>query len=176
MAEPCLGRPAMRLPPCCALRRVTALTSMKHARVPRPGLQHSLVRVRPHDQYHYTSLGRTVLITRRDGFFDGEPRCGLFVDKTRVLSRWRWLIARHQPQEIATSNVEQHSWLGYYIVGARGEPQRSRRGDPARQTVEMRISRSVGDGMHEDVDLTNYSTIRVDFVLTLEIGADFADE
>lgn len=136
----------------------------------------SLVKVQPDDQHHYTSLGRTVLITRRDGFFDGEDRCGLFVDKARVLSRWRWLIQRQQPQDVATSNVEQHSWLGYYIVGAHGEPRRSRRGDPARRTVELRLSRSVGAGMHEDVDLTNYSTIRIDLELTLDLGADFADE
>ena len=139
-------------------------------------MMRSLVHVRPHDRYQYTSLGRTVLITRRDGFFDGEDTCGLFVDKARVLSRWRWLIERQQPQEVATSNVEQHSWLGYYIVGVHGEMQRSRRGDPAQRTVELRLSRSVGAGMHEDVDLTNYSTIRVDLELTLDLGADFADE
>jgi glycogen debranching enzyme len=139
-------------------------------------MERTLVQLRPHDQYHYASLGRTALIVRRDGFFDGEEQCGLFVDKTRMLSRWRWLINRRQPQEVATSNVEQHSWLGYFIVGAHGQPQRSRSGDPAERTIELRLSRSIAGGMHEDVDVTNYSTIHVDMDLTLELAGDFADE
>jgi hypothetical protein len=41
-------------------------------------------------------------------------------------------------------------------------------------TVELRVSRYVGGGVHEDVDVTNYSGWPVSLRLTLEVDADFA--
>lgn len=134
----------------------------------------TLVHLRPHDRLHYASLGETALVARRDGFFDGEEQCGLWFEKTRLLSRWRWLIEGREPQEVATSNVEQHSWLGFYVADTEGRPRQSRGGDPAQQTIELRLSRSVGGGMHEDVDVTNWSQKRVSLTLTLQVAADFA--
>src|SRR5581483_4628874 len=44
------------------------------------------------------------------------------------------------------------------------------------KSLELRLSRSVGYGIHEDVDFTNFTQQPVDFVVTLELDADFADQ
>src|SRR3712207_389383 len=78
-----------------------------------------LVRLRPRDETRYVSQGRTVLATGRDGFVAGGEH-GLFAYQTRLLSRYRCLIDGEAPHPAALSNVEQHSWLGYYLALAPG--------------------------------------------------------
>jgi len=135
-----------------------------------------LVRLRPRDDTLYVSQNHTVLATGRDGFVNQLSEHGLFVYETRVLSRYFYLIEGQRPQPVALSNVQQHSWLGYYIVLPPGNQGREGdEGNPAQHTVELRLSRFIGDGMHEDIDLTNFTQEKVAFTLELNIDADFAD-
>lgn len=142
-------------------------------------LERYLVRLRPRSDMLYVSQNRTVLATGRDGFIcRGEE--GLFVHQTRLLSRFRYLIDQAPPHPVALSNVEQHTWLGYYMVLPRGVSEERDLGSGhlqviSEQTLELRLSRFVGDGMHEDVDLTNFTQQPAAFTLTLEVDADFAD-
>jgi hypothetical protein len=76
----------------------------------------NLVQLRPRSDTVVVSQGRTVLSTGRDGFIGDGAERGLFVYQTRLLSRYRYLIDGQPPQPNACSNVEQHSWLGYYIA------------------------------------------------------------
>jgi glycogen debranching enzyme len=145
------------------------------AKLPAP-----LVHLRARPDTLYVSQSRVVLATRTDGFFDGEPEKGLFVHQTRMLSRHRFTIDGVPPIPTALSNVGQHSWLGFYIVLAPGAEKAvdlgSGRIDQAtQQTLELRLSRYVGGGLHEDVDLTNFTQRSISFRLALEIDADFAD-
>jgi glycogen debranching enzyme len=142
---------------------------------------HSLVRLGPRDDIIYVSQNRTVLATERDGTINGGPERGLFFHQTRLLSRYQYFIDGKPPMPLALSNVEQHSWLGYYIALS---PNAGEQGDweilgPAgklgQRPIELRVSRFVGDGMHEDVVLTNFTPERVEFDFTLAIDADFAD-
>ena len=80
----------------------------------------ALIRLRPRHDLIYVSQNQTVLATDLDGFVRPGPDRGLFFHQTRLLSRYRYLINDKPPQPIALSNVEQHSWLGYYIVPAPG--------------------------------------------------------
>jgi hypothetical protein len=68
------------------------------------------------------SQGRTVFETDGDGWIPEGTAYGLYVHQTRVLSLYRWSIDGEPPQTNALSNVEQHSWLGYYVhpSGRRG--------------------------------------------------------
>jgi len=141
-----------------------------------------LSRLRPRSDTLHVSRGRTVLATGLDGFVaPGSPH-GLFVHQTRLLSRHRLLIDGEPPTPVALSGVEQHSWLGYYIalppgIGAITADQGSGQVSPAsQQTLEVRLSRHVGEGLHEDVDLTNFSLEATSFALSIEIEADFADQ
>ncbi len=93
-----------------------------------------------------------------------------------TLSKYGYLIAGKQPQLSCASKVHQHSWLGYYIVSP---PEKEKIGgdesDPAQQTIELRLSRSIAQALHEDVDLINYTQQATSVRLELEIDADFAD-
>ncbi|HYE15406.1 MAG TPA: glycogen debranching N-terminal domain-containing protein, partial [Pyrinomonadaceae bacterium] len=142
--------------------------------------QDYLVRLRPRDDTLYVSQSRTVLATDRDGFISGGADHGLLVHQTRLLSRYRYLINGRQWRPVALSNVEQHTWLGYYIALPPGVEEERDPGSGqmeviSQQTLELRLSRYVGDALHEDVDITNFTQQPVAFTLTLEADADFAD-
>lgn len=102
--------------------------------------------------------------------------------ETRMLSCYRYLINGESPTPVALSNAQQYSWLGYYVIKTPGvkvtQPDTgSGLVDPASEnTIELRLSRYAGGGMHEDVDLTNYSLQSSSFTLEIEVGADFADQ
>jgi glycogen debranching enzyme len=140
-----------------------------------------LVRLRPRAETLHLSQSRTVWASERDGMLRDGHEHGLFVYETRLLSRYLYTINGEQPTAVALSNVEQHSWLGYYIMLPPGvdpgeEDQGSGMMQPsARETLELRLSRYVGEGVHEDVDLTNFSRQPTSFRLELEVDADFAD-
>lgn len=140
-----------------------------------------LVRLRPRPDYLQLSQSRTVMVMARDGFVHRDTREGLFVHQTRLLSLWEYRINGALPFPIALSNVEQHNWLGYYVVNAPGVPAGPTdegsgvMEDVSEKTLELRISRAAGEGLHEDVDLTNYTLQSVQFDLQLAFDADFAD-
>ena len=135
-----------------------------------------LVRLRPRNSTVYASQGRTVLATSPDGFVFKHNEHGLWVYQTRMLSRYRWLVNGKPPLMSANSNIQQHSWLGYYIASP---PNIKDTGldecDPAQQSIELRLSRQIDSGLHEDVELTNFTPIATSFRVDLEIDSDFAD-
>ncbi|HEY1283859.1 MAG TPA: glycogen debranching N-terminal domain-containing protein [Steroidobacteraceae bacterium] len=139
-----------------------------------------LVRLRPSPQTLFVSEGRSVLATRTDGLLDAGAEQGLFVHETRVLSRYQYRINGRAPQAVALSNIEQHSWLGYYIAPAPGIAAAAaslvQPAQAAQHAIELRVSRFVGDGMHEDLDVTNFTQREVALRFTLDIDADFADQ
>src|SRR5579864_1870943 len=129
-----------------------------------------LVRLRPRPEQTQVSRSRTVLVMDRHGLVCGGPREGLFVHQARLLSRWEYRVNGVEPMPVALSNVQQHSWLGYYIRQAPGVPagphDEGSGGMVAmsEETLEIKVSRFVGEGLHEDIDLTNYTlqTITLD--------------
>lgn len=139
-----------------------------------------LVRLRARPDTLYLSRGRTVLATGRDGFISDGSAHGLFVHETRLLSRHTVRVDRLVPLANALSNVEQHSWLGYYLLPVPGLRLEHDRGSgqvqqASQHSLEIRISRVVGEGLHEDVDITNFSQQPTRFALDIEVSADFAD-
>ncbi|MBA2662428.1 MAG: amylo-alpha-1,6-glucosidase [Bradymonadaceae bacterium] len=141
----------------------------------------SFIRLRPRSNQIFISQGRIVMATDADGQIDPDGEQGLFVHETRMLSRHRVLIDGARAMPVALSKVEEHAWLGYYIVRAPGSQQSAvdmgsgLMDDVSEQTLELRISRFVGSNVHEDLDLTNYSSKPVRFELGVELDADFAD-
>src|SRR5579872_5315043 len=116
----------------------------------------SLVQIRPHPETEYISQGRAVLAVDHKGQIEGHPRHGWFVHETRLLSRYRYVINGESPLAIACSNVEQHSWLGYFAFSPPGAPWTIDTGSGSmepvsEETVEMRVSRTLGFGLHEDL-------------------------
>ncbi len=144
------------------------------------GFRSHLVRLRPRPDVLYTGQSRTIMATALDGQITGTLDTGLFAYETRVLSRYCYLIEGKPPIPVALSNYEQHNWLGYYIEVPRGAPQMVDAGSghmeqASEQTLELRVSRQVGPGVHEDLDFTNFSQVDTRFRFALEVDADFAD-
>ncbi len=140
-----------------------------------------LARIAPRPATVYCSQGRAVLATGLDGFIGGHPEHGLFVGETRLLSRYRYLLQGEPPLAIALSNVEQHSWLGYYGSAPPGFRGRKDTGsgqmEPvSEETIEVKVSRLVGLGVHEDIDITDFTNRRHRFLFEVELDCDFADQ
>ena len=146
------------------------------------GQQHQwLAKIDPRPRTIYCSQGRAVLATDLNGLILGAPHHGLFVRETRMLSRYRYLLNDTIPQPIAVSNVEQHSWLGYYIAVPPGLAWKKDTGSGQMQpvseeTIEIKVSRLVGLGVHEDIDIKDFTQKHSRFVFEVELDADFADQ
>jgi hypothetical protein len=139
----------------------------------------SLVRLRVRPGATYVSSGRTVLATDEDGAVLPRLDRGLFIDETRLVSRYRHLVDGVPPRLVSASNVAQRSWLGYFIAPAPGgeaEKERDHISDGAQEALELRLSRYAGNGLHEDIDLTNFARWPVRVRLAIEVESDFADQ
>lgn len=144
-------------------------------------LHRSLAKIGPRPRTIYCSQGRVVLATDLDGLIGDFPRHGLFVGETRLLSRYRYFVDGKRPETVAVSNVEQHSWLGYYISPAPGANWKQDTGsgemeEASEETIELKVSRTVGLGVHEDLDFTNFTQRSVQFTFEIELDSDFADQ
>jgi len=121
------------------------------------------------------------MATGRDGCIAPGSSHGLFVHETRLISTLRYWIDGVAPSPNVLSNVDADSFLGYYIIAAPGvdlgEPDHGSGMMPpeSRQPLEMRISRFTGDGLHEDVDFTNYARGTTRFTFEIEIETDCSD-
>src|SRR6185312_10425948 len=135
-----------------------------------------LARLRPRNSTVYASQGRSVMATSPDGFIFKHPEHGLWVYQSRMLSRYRWLVNGKPPLMAGNSNLQQHSWLAYYIASpANAKDTGLDESDPAQQTIELCLSRQISPGLHEDVDVTNFSRFSTSIRLELEVESDFAD-
>lgn len=149
---------------------------------PTPVAAPALIRVRPRPLTTHISRGRSVIATTHDGRIDGAPDRGLFVHETRLLSRWEYFIDDRDPSPNAFSEVRQNHWVGYFVTAAPGvkpPPRDEGSGQvPAasQSTLELQVTRLIDDGLHEDLDLTNYTTETASFVFAIALDADFADQ
>lgn len=135
----------------------------------------SRIRLRPRHDVIHVSRGRTVLAMDLEGrIAPDSSRQGLFVYQTRMLSRYCWRIEGKPPKLSAQSPVEQHSWLAYYY-DAPPNCKETPAGEcnPLQQTIEFKVSRVVGEGMHEDVEVWNHTQVATSISVSLEVEADF---
>lgn len=140
-----------------------------------------LVRLRPRPGSVHISRSRSVLTTDHSGLIANGAGHGFFVHETRLLSHWSYSIEGGDLWPNASSAVKQNQWAGYFIStppGVTALPRDDGSGqvpDESRQTLELRVMRVVDGGLHEDLDLTNYSTESTSFVLKVALDMDFAD-
>ena len=140
-----------------------------------------LVRLRPRPKTLHISQGRSVFECDRDGLIPPDSAYGFFVHQTRLLSRYEYLINDAPPQPIVASNVREHSFLGYYVTFPPDREQGEKdlgsgeMEEVSEHTVELRVSRYVGGGLHEDLDLTNFTQQETRFTFSILIAADFID-
>ncbi|HEX3104439.1 MAG TPA: glycogen debranching N-terminal domain-containing protein [Terriglobales bacterium] len=120
------------------------------------------------------SSGRTAFISGPTGQVTRDPRHGLFVYQTRLLGKYHWVMNGKEPEFSCGSNIEQHSWMAYYIQAPTNWKETpANEASPLQETIELRLKRFVGEGMHEDVLLTNHTQIKTEVQLELQFQPEF---
>ncbi|MBI4447069.1 MAG: amylo-alpha-1,6-glucosidase [Acidobacteria bacterium] len=141
-----------------------------------------LARIHPHREKFHVSQGRSVFQFGGDGLISAGSNDGLFVSKTRMISLYRYFVDAKPPRPNVMANVNQHSWLGYFIwlpPGIQSGPHDPGSGqieEISQQTLELKVARYVDEVVHEDLDFTNYSQSPTRFRFQIELDADFADQ
>ncbi|MFL5577808.1 MAG: glycogen debranching N-terminal domain-containing protein [Gemmatimonadaceae bacterium] len=115
--------------------------------------------------------GSTFMVTDLSGEIAAESEQGVFVSDTRFVSyyaisangeSWTRLCSS------ATSYFASRIHLTNPVVPTED-------GAIPAGTLGLVITRAVGDGVHEDVDVTNYNPVPVRFNLEIALRSDFAD-
>jgi glycogen debranching enzyme len=127
------------------------------------------VQVGPHQvAIHH---GQTVLVSEPDGQINWPSEKGLYFFDTRLISSWT-IYANGEPWELLNGGAITHYASRTYLTNRR-VPTIS--GIIPPRTLGLVVSRLIGDGMHEDIEITNNSMQRVHFQLEISLRCDFAD-
>jgi glycogen debranching enzyme len=115
--------------------------------------------------------GYTVLATDRDGHIHDGTSDGLYYLDTRLISSWS-IFGNGCPWTLLSGGATAPSVGRLHLINTE---MRSERSNIPHNTLGLVLGRRVDGGMHEDIEITNYSTKRVTFELTLMVKGDFAD-
>jgi glycogen debranching enzyme len=115
--------------------------------------------------------GQTVLITDLDAQIGWPSERGLFFLDTRVLSAWR-IYANGEPWDLLTGGATAYYTSAVYLTN---RAIRTEDGTIPPRTLGLTVSRSIGGGMHEDIDISNNGMQPVRFQLEIALRSDFAD-
>ena len=115
--------------------------------------------------------GQTVLVSEQDGQIHWPSEKGLYFFDTRVVSSWR-IYANGEPWELLNGGA-----ISYYAcrIFLTNRSVLTEDGTISPRTLGLTISRSIGGGMHEDLDITNNCMKPVRFQLEIALRCDFAD-
>ena len=136
----------------------------------------NFILLRPRRESTYLGFDYGTFVTGRDGFVYPERNDGLFMHRTRMLSRYRYLADGKQFEPVTQSLLNHRRWFGYYIQGA---PRIDGVQDTNStiETLELTVAREFNaDGLCEQLELTNYSQNVCKFEFGIEVEADFSDQ
>src|ERR1700733_11121286 len=98
------------------------------------------------------SQGRTFMVTDLGGEIAAESDEGLFARDTRFLSYYA-IFANGEPWTRLSSSAISYYARRVYLTNA---PFSTEDGDAPSGKLGLLISRAVGEGVHEDLDVTNH--------------------
>jgi len=115
--------------------------------------------------------GQTVLISEEDGQINWPSDKGLYFFDTRIVSSWR-IYANGEPWELLNGGATSYYASRIYLTD---RSFLTEDGPLPPRTLGLTLSRSIGGGMHEDLDVINHGMKPVTFQLEIAVRCDFAD-
>jgi glycogen debranching enzyme len=115
--------------------------------------------------------GSTFMVTQEDGQITNDGELGVFADDTRFVSYYA-IFADGRSWTRLNSSTTAYYAARIYLTNPTIETEA---GTIAPGTLGFVITRIAGDGIHEDLDITNYGLKQVRFNLEIAIRSDFAD-
>ncbi len=117
------------------------------------------------------NAGQIVMITGTDGQIAFASERGLYYRDTRLLSFYA-LYANGAPWSLVSSGAITHYAARVVLIN---QAFASEVGDVPASTLDLLLTRSVDEGLREDLEVTNYGPSTVSFDLEIAIRCDFAD-
>jgi glycogen debranching enzyme len=115
--------------------------------------------------------GYGVLITDQDGQIPWPTDKGFYHSDTRVISSWQ-IFANGESWDLLNSGNIAHYASRVFLTN---RAIKTEIGAVAGGTLGLGIGRSIGGGVHEDLDLVNHGMAKVQFNLEIAVRSDFAD-
>lgn len=103
--------------------------------------------------------GQTVLISEEDGQINWPSEKGLYFFDTRIVSSWR-IYANGEPWELLNGGATSYYASRIYLTN---RSFLTEEGPVPPRTLGLTLSRSIGGGMHEDLDVINHGMKPVTF-------------
>jgi glycogen debranching enzyme len=113
----------------------------------------------------------TVLVTETDGQISSPSDKGLYFFDTRLISAWS-IYSNGTPWELLNGGALNYDAARIFLTN---QGFLTEDGPIPRQSLALELSRMMDQGMHEDLDITNYCQKPVRFNLEIAIHSDFAD-
>lgn len=110
--------------------------------------------------------GTSFLICNEFGDTFGKES-GLYFQDTRFLKKYKLYIDNKNPVVLKSRNVT-HFASTHYLTNLKSK-------NIERNNLSIKRSRFVGEGLHEDIDITNYFDEPVEFDLKFELASGFED-
>lgn len=113
-----------------------------------------------------------ILVCEPNGELSSGAQHGYFIADTRLVSGYRLRIGRNRPLLLNSAQVAAHSARFEFTNAALVDdvgveiPERC---------LHLRLDRSLGRGVHEDYELTNYSSRSIELILEVSVESDFSD-
>ena len=115
--------------------------------------------------------GSTFMVTDLDGQINSDGLLGIFANDTRFLSYYacyvdgnEWILLRSATTAYYAARI--------YLTNPEFTTQE---GKIPQGTLSLTVSRTVAEGIHEDLDITNNGLKKVRFNLEIALRSDFAD-
>ena len=112
-----------------------------------------------------------VVVCQPDGRIDAAEQEGFFARDSRFISGYEFLVNGRRPVLLNSSAIEFFSSRFEFTNPDLIDED----GVIPRETLSLRLDRTVAGGVHEDYDLINYSRRPIRITLEIAITSDFAD-
>ncbi len=114
---------------------------------------------------------RTFMVTTQSGEIQANTDQGVYAQDTRFVSFYRLYINR-SPLSVVNSSQLRFYASRFHLTNPCIETEG---GTIAEQTLRITLNRVVSEGIHEDIEIANYTGKKVAFLLELGTRTDFAD-